>query len=483
MMSSLERKFALLEKRLLPNGPNETNSPTAGVLITKGIPEGTTDKLIHSIGFPPLTEGIQSNSFHSEVSSSGDALLPVEVAAAKHLQRVSDSQQQQTDSNISFFNHEVSNQMSCSSEATQPAKNTVDDKIQSSHPESHQKKRKPVPVKREQASVTDAFRKQVQPTKKRVRQASETAKSPLAENLSPQKQEESVDNRAKSLLDFFPIASQSTAAGEGIAKSSTTSRTSDNSSASEEDLTFWRLQCELLRRKCQEKDSELAAIANNRTLQNTSLHAALKQREKEMKTLQFQHSEEKKRVQIALEAFVRMDATRASRELRDRLATDSLRIGRFVQSRVGMRTLESWQDGHALIELKSAKKSLEAKRMLLEQRHQSAVAALQKLRDEDKENRIRKKMDTDISARLSIVEAYETSKLHMYSLQEEEKTLQFRESQLVTEKSNHIRALKNVVNEDGSRFSNKSKVRASRSAQEFTVVNSIMTRLCIFPCS
>jgi tousled-like kinase len=129
--------------------------------------------------------------------------------------------------------------------------------------------------------------------------------------------------------------------------------------------------------------------------------------------------------------------------------------------------VESWEDGHAAKELAEQRQKLQAKRLLLEERQALALRAEQRFfsktsndlnpernSDSEQANDDEELVVGGIAIRtpLDAREAVESVRLHVDAARKQEHDLALEERALQDEKGAHIRALKRVANEDGSRF-------------------------------
>jgi hypothetical protein len=194
----------------------------------------------------------------------------------------------------------------------------------------------------------------------------------------------------------------------------------------------------------EEKSSQLKAVSNNQTIVHAQLRAQLQQREKEMYLLKEEIANRESRKDQVIEDFIRKEAIRESVELRQKLASDGARLGRWVSTRVGMRVEPIWEDGHAYLKLKKRRQELKMRRTQLEERSKS------KLNLASNENG-----DIDPLEK----EEFEASlRLHWGELEREEEEYRKEEEVLIVEKNTHKMALKQIANEDSSRFSQRPKV-------------------------
>ena len=248
-------------------------------------------------------------------------------------------------------------------------------------------------------------------------------------------------------------------------------------------------KCQLWEQLCQEKDAQLKAVSNNRTILQTAQAKALKQREAELTTAQKKYTEYSSKVNVVVEDLMRKQALADAQRLREQLAADGARLGRIVTTRAGMRSVESWEDGTASRHLQERRSYLMAQRAKLEERQKKAKAAVsifasggtqeqQPLATTstdpiNKENSQKRGSTTNdnsqvakpvvegitLLSKLDAVEALESVRFHLDTVQRKLKELQEEEERLQEEKVGHIRALKRLASEDGSRFRTRPKVR------------------------
>jgi tousled-like kinase len=229
-----------------------------------------------------------------------------------------------------------------------------------------------------------------------------------------------------------------------------------------EQLEVLRLQCQELQRVCSDKDEQLKAIRDNRTIVQSALKSTLQRREQELITAQAASAQREAETRRILEELVRTDACQEARELRETLAANGARLGRIVpvpgRSLMHRTVLEQWEDGHASKELLRKMRDLSQKRAVLEERQQAAVAAEERVLQSSDEQ-----IHGDITVpavvggltirtQLEVREAVESVRLHLSNVRRREKELALEEQNLQDEKGAHIRALKRVASEDASRF-------------------------------
>ena len=232
-----------------------------------------------------------------------------------------------------------------------------------------------------------------------------------------------------------------------------------------------------LEQTCRDQEEQLKAVANNRTILHTALQAALDQREKELSDVKAQQTAWEARSRTVLEEFVRAEATRTARLVRERLAADGARLGRLVYSRAGIRSaaVENWEEGHAICNLAQRKSAWKEKRQRLEERYRTAqriarrwlsstssssptsmtATSGEEADASDRSNaasQVALEQGLNIRSKMDALEAVETVRYHLESLRKEERELMTEEQTLNDEKGAHIRALKRVASEDASRF-------------------------------
>ena len=234
------------------------------------------------------------------------------------------------------------------------------------------------------------------------------------------------------------------------------------------ELELLKRKYDELKQECQDKDEQLKAVSNNRTILHTALQAALRQREQELDTLQQSTDEKNSKYRHALEELIRTDACQEARELREKLAADGARLGRIMSipsvaqkgpPRMLMHhrtTIESWEDGYATKELQQKMKELQTKKVVLEARQVEAVLAEEKHFSTMK-NSLPASDSTSLST-LEIREAVESVRYHLFNVRQQERELALAEQALNDEKGAHVRALKRVASEDASRFRARPKL-------------------------
>jgi hypothetical protein len=239
-----------------------------------------------------------------------------------------------------------------------------------------------------------------------------------------------------------PASTSTTTSSDSTTISSTTSTTTD-----------WQAQVAKLQQLLQDKEEQLKAVSNNKTILHTALQSALHKTRQEFADFQESTSVQQASVSKVLEDLLRWKSSQQAKELRETLASDGARLGRIVYARAGMRALESWEEGHATKDLEHRKIELKQKRKALELRLQKSA---------EKEN---------VEDALEAMEAKESVHMHMENLGVQERELAEEEQALNDQKGAHIRALKRVASEDASRFRSRPKVR-SILAQEGLVLLS-----------
>jgi hypothetical protein len=219
----------------------------------------------------------------------------------------------------------------------------------------------------------------------------------------------------------------------------------------------WVQKYQKLEKLLLDRDEQLKAVANNRTILQSALQTALTAKSAEHDVLK---QETKKRTTIsnkALEELLRWKSGQEAKQLRERLATEGARLGRIVYARAGMRAVESWEEGHATKDLEQHKKELKEKRKALEERRSNLVFEHADKAHED--DVVHDGHDVHVhNSVLEQVEATEAVRMHLENLQRRERDVAGEEMALNDEKGAHIRALKRVASEDASRFGSRPKV-------------------------
>lgn len=203
---------------------------------------------------------------------------------------------------------------------------------------------------------------------------------------------------------------------------------------------------------------QLKAVSNNQTIMHTALKASLCQREKELEELKKSKERNAARTSLVMEKLIRVDSAREAKELRQKLASDGARLGRITYTRAGMRSVETWEEGHAAKIMHRRKVDLETKKQALIER-KGKVEAAAKGFSEGKEEVTEAIDGLVLNDALSIMEAQESVRLHLDGVTKEERELREEEQSLKKEKADHIRSLKRVSSEDASRFRTRPKVR------------------------
>ncbi len=260
---------------------------------------------------------------------------------------------------------------------------------------------------------------------------------------------------------------------------------------SNQEVLRLRQRVDELEKLCQDKEEQLKAVSNNRTILHTALKSALAQREKELDEARRSKERLAQNASRVIEKLVQSARARDARELREKLALDGARLGRIVYSRAGLRnTVESWEDGHATKQLQKRRKELQAQRKALEQRQEAAHRATLRLQEEhgDKENHsptgsgdanVESVGGILVRSELDAMEAEESVRFHLNSIREKEKELDKEEQALNDEKGAHIRALKRVASEDASRFRSRPTVRTDGKVKISNTCIVHLTASCI----
>eukprot|EP00934_Nitzschia_sp_Nitz4_P008178 Nitzschia sp. Nitz4//scaffold89_size161592//76585//79225//NITZ4_002380-RA/size161592-snap-gene-0.175-mRNA-1//-1//CDS//3329559622//8168//frame0 len=315
-----------------------------------------------------------------------------------------------------------------------------------------QKKRKSAP-KRKQASVQDRSTLATPSTtslaspesSKRLRSEDSNPRplpSALTENSrdrsnsakTPKKQQPPANNHL--IHHFF---SATTAKRKDSNTSTSTSSSTTNTQTSATDRVDWQAQCLQLQQQLQDKDEQLKAVSNNKTILHTALQTALEKTKKELVSLQDSTKKKLTCTSQVLEELFRWKSSQQAKETRETLAANGARLGRIVYARAGMRALESWEEGYATKDLEQRKQELVERRKTLEARARQPTV-------------------TSNTSPLAVVEAKASIQMHISNLKHQEYELAKEEEALNDEKGAHIRALKRVASEDASRFRSRPKL-------------------------
>jgi len=238
-------------------------------------------------------------------------------------------------------------------------------------------------------------------------------------------------------------ASSSGTAGHTAALAATSLDATVNANAMD-----WQARCQKLQQQLQDKDEQLKAVTNNKTILHTALQAALEKTKGELVATKTKIAEKEARTSKVLEDLLRWKSNQQAKDLREKLAADGARLGRIVYARTGMRALESWEEGYATKDLEQRKQALAKKRKAFETRAEAL---------KDKEND--EPNNEGSAGDLERIEARESVHMHLKNLRVQETELAQEEQALNDEKGAHIRALKRVASEDASRFRSRPKVR------------------------
>jgi hypothetical protein len=335
-------------------------------------------------------------------------------------------------------------------------------------------KRKSVPIKRPQPSVTEAVQSSTSPlitnaTRKRTRLNFIAEETQIQTKLLTEISTNSRSNPGKSnkkrgsennceknrKINYFFVSSKKSIE-ETTQKGSEKQRQATNDDLDSE-IKALRARCEELEKIIADKDEQLRAVANNQTITNAALKASLCQRERELEDMKKSKVSEMSKLWQFVEKLVRSENARDRGELRQKLASDGARLGRIIHTRVGLRSVESWEEGHASKNLHRKKVDLENKKEILLNRQSLVEKAAHALSEGKEVNETAAGLVLDND--LAILEASESIKIHLIKVLEEEQLLRKEEAALNSEKAEHIRELKRVASEDASRFRSRPKVR------------------------
>ena len=219
-----------------------------------------------------------------------------------------------------------------------------------------------------------------------------------------------------------------------------------------QDISALELKVASLQESLKDKEEQLKTIQNNRSMVYQNLKSALDQRDSRIEELESIAKERQSKVSSALEQLLREQLERQDLELRETVARDTARLGRFVY-KGGYSKMETWEHGHAAMQLKTQRKELADKREALEQRLKDAKRAAKRLEGMPPPDTPKLVVGgLEILNDLDAMEAEESAKFHLSELKAAELKLAQDERALNDEIAAHVRNMKRVANEDASRF-------------------------------
>jgi tousled-like kinase len=245
-------------------------------------------------------------------------------------------------------------------------------------------------------------------------------------------------------------------AGAVIGSNNRPNEWSSSSSSSSVAAIDWETQCAKLQQQLQDKEEQLKAVSNNKTILHTALQSALASTKKELTQLQESSKYQQERMMSVMEDLLRWRSDKEAKDLRETLAADGARLGRIVYARTGMRAVESWEEGYATRDLEQRKEALKRTRKALDERQRR-----QQQPDSQPPLSGTGGVDPTVDptvARLEAQEGREALHMHLETLRQQEQELLAEEQALNDEKGAHIRALKRVASEDSSRFRTRPKL-------------------------
>lgn len=206
------------------------------------------------------------------------------------------------------------------------------------------------------------------------------------------------------------------------------------------EISDYKLEISSLTNALNDKEAQLKAVSNNHTIRNTTLNSRLIQCEEEINNLKKKNEICSKTFMDTIEALVRRECVREENLKRQKLASDGVRLGRWVYTRIGMRVEPVWEDGDVVKEVKVKKMALRKKKESLEFKLKEGTGLM------------------EASSSFEREEFEESIRFHLEELEREEVELRQEEDALRLEKASHKRELRRIANEDGSRFRNRPKV-------------------------
>ncbi|GKY94738.1 hypothetical protein MPSEU_000439200 [Mayamaea pseudoterrestris] len=226
-----------------------------------------------------------------------------------------------------------------------------------------------------------------------------------------------------------------------------------------------RTQLQLLQRHCTELEQtlketteQLSAIRNHRSILHANLTVSLERCQNQLATAKQMQAQEVSRLMRVVEESIRKQAEQDAAAVRANLAVNGARLGQIVIQRVGMRTVEVWQDGQATKTLLETKSKLKKERNTLELRKEAAKKAWERVSRGNCNDESEIVGGIAINSRLEAAEALESVEYHLSDVSRREQELIREEQALNLEKAAHVRGLKRVNSEDNSRFRSRPKL-------------------------
>ena len=376
--SPLEEKLELLESRFT----RPIGSPSEATLNSMSSPILETSQ--HSFGFAPLSGLSAGSPSRRRSRPEAPTLEDVQQATDRHLQKVREL------SNHSTRTLPTTNKRKSPSSAAATEK-----------PVKKSSRKTAAPIKRMDPSVKEN-------TKNEVRAPAPAPRPPPAQHRLDQ---------------YFGVSSRAPTPSNtgGPSSPDTNGRIAD------------------LERALADKEEQLRAVADNRSILHASLQATLQQKEREWQQAQQEQAAKDQEQRDALESLIRTQAIQQAAQLRTELAQKGTRLGRIVHTRAGLRQVETWEDGTATKSIQERQAKLKEQQKKMQDRLEAA------------------KRDSNSSG-LAQQEAIESARNHIQTLKRLEKELSVEETALYDEKMVHIRALKRVASEDASRFQDHPKL-------------------------
>lgn len=225
--------------------------------------------------------------------------------------------------------------------------------------------------------------------------------------------------------------------------SGTSSHAHDNSTARSPNELIMALEITKEAKKALERDNELKG--------------------RELEAVRNQKSDiENKNTKLRkkLEETHRSMAREAARRNRDRLAADSVRLGKFTVVRVGESVGEAFEKGYAFHELQTQRENIQKRKEELEQRKQELTKqkrSFNKKRNAalNYSNSVNALLDDetiDIEMDLDLLAEQHAIGIHTERLKKEEAGLAEKEKLLDAERGSHEKELRRVQCEDKSRY-------------------------------
>ena len=256
--------------------------------------------------------------------------------------------------------------------------------------------------------------------------------------------------KQKDLVSFFPVVSKS---GNEGTKQPRTSHSRSSNGANESGSAHSNANTTELKRAV-----EILKDAKNKSVRDYELKCQELDGVREQKS---DLEEKNMLLRRKLEETHRSMAKEAARRNRDRLAADSVRLGKFTVVRVGDTVGEAFEKGYAFHELHAQREDIQRRKDELEGRKQD----LSKLKRSHNKKRLAAQNNSSISAildddtidvgmdiDLDLIAEQHAITMHAERLKKEEAGFVEREKLLDAERGSHEKELRRVQCEDKSKY-------------------------------